>query len=295
MKKSAFILSILMVCATLGMSQSYTFKVLASKGVTQVDNGSGWAVLKTGTKLNKNSKVKVSSGSYVGLMHSSGKTMELKSAGTYSVENLSGKLNNSKSSFTSKYASFVMNKMDASESGQSYNTTGSVSRGIEDFKVLAPKHIKMFKNVPVKLAWQRAEIEGGFVVSIVDLFNETYWSTETDGKSIEIDLTNVKVVEGTNYLIRVTSKAKPELIEEKPVMLIDANKEKVIINELAKFSSEIDQESPLDQLTMASFFEEKGLTIYALSSLAKAQELAPEVEDFETLRIQYYYTKANEK
>ena len=94
MKKSAFILSILMVSAILGMSQGYTFKVLASKGVTQVDNGSGWTVLKTGTKLNKDSKVKIANGSYVGLMHSSGKTMELKSAGTYSVENLSGKLNN---------------------------------------------------------------------------------------------------------------------------------------------------------------------------------------------------------
>lgn len=291
-----------MVCATLGMSQSYTFKVLASKGVTQVDNGSGWAVLKTGTKLNKNSKVKVSSGSYVGLMHSSGKTMELKSAGTYSVENLSGKLNNSKSSFTSKYASFVMNKMDASEEGQSYNTTGSVSRGASDIfkpgekvKVLAPKHIKIFKNVPAQLAWESVSVEGGYVVSVVDLFNETYWSAETTNKSIEIDLSNVKVVEGTNYLIRVSSKADASIMEEKPVILIEASKEKIIINELASISAEIDQESPLDQLTMASFFEEKGLTIYALSSLSKAHELAPEVEDFETLRTQYYFTKADEK
>lgn len=293
MKKSALILSILTLCASLGFAQGYTFKVLASKGVTQVDNGSGWEVLKTGTKLDENSKVKVAQGSYVGLMHSSGKTMELKTAGTYSVENLSGKLNNSQSSFTSKYASFVMNKMTVDENGQSYNTTGSVSRGSEELLVYAPKHLKLFKTVPFSIAWEGENNE--YIVSVVTLFNETLWSKEVVGKSLEINLSNVKVVQGTNYLIRVALKEDEAKHEDKPFILIDENREKAIASELTKVATEIDQKSPLDQLTMASFYEEQGLTIYALSSLTKAVELVPEVEDFTLLRNHYFLVKKEEK
>ena len=295
MKKSALILSILTLCASLGFAQGYTFKVLASKGVTQVDNGSGWEVLKTGTKLNESSKVKIAQGSYVGLMHSSGKTMELKTPGTYSVENLSGKLNNSQSSFTSKYASFVMNKMTVDENGQSYNTTGSVSRGSEDPLIYAPKHLKLFKSVPFKIAWEGEKETNNYIVSIVTLFNETLWKKEVTGKSLDIDLSNVKVVQGTNYLIRIALKSDEAKHEDKPFILIDENREKAITSELTKVATEIDQNSPLDQLTMASFFEEQGLTIYAMSSLTKAVELAPEVEDFNLLRVHYYLVKKEEK
>lgn len=291
MKKSALILSIFMICATLGMSQSYTFKVLASKGVTQVDNGSGWTALKTGTKLTKNSKVKVSNGSYVGLMHSSGKTMELKSEGTYSVSNLSGKLNNSKSSFTSKYASFVMNKMNAGEGGQSYSTTGSVSRG-KEIEVLAPeKDSKLLKSVPFKFAWN-GEDDKGYKVSVLTLFNEELWTETVKSNSVNLDFSGLKLEEGKHYLISVVPLSKPDDFKNTPFSLVDASKESAVREELTGISGEISEDSPMDQLTMASFYAEQGLRIYVLSSLSKACELAPEVEDFKTLRLQYFHTEA---
>ena len=284
-----------MVCASVVFAQDYTFKVLASKGVAQVDNGSGWTLLKSGSKLDKKSKVKISQGSYVGLMHTSGKTLELKTPGTYEVENLSGKLNNSQSSFTSKYASFVLNQSSGETAAQNYNVTGSVSRGTipEGVKILAPQYIKMYKNIPATIAWESNE-EAGFVVSVVTLFNETIVSLETDNKFIDLNLKELKLDKDT-YVLRVALKSDPNKVEEKALKIIDPSKESAVLDGVTKLSSELSEESPLDQLTYASYFEEQGLTTYALSSLSKAYNLAPDVEDFETLRTQYYFSKAMEK
>ncbi len=296
MKKKVSILSILIFCVSVVYAQDYTFKVLASKGVAQVDNGSGWELLKSGSKLTKKNKIKVSQGSYVGLMHTSGKTLELKSPGTYEVENLSGKLNNSQSSFTSKYASFVLNQPSAEEVAQNPNVTGSVSRGSE-IVVRAPKHIDMYKEIPAMITWDD-KLEGEtYVVTITSLFNKNILEVETKDKFYELDLSGLDL-EDEAYLFKVQLKSDGGTYGERALKVIDNTKKDdkgALVKEFSELKKEIDPTSPLDQLTLASYFEEKGLTIYALSSLSKATELAPEVEDFEILRNHYFYTNALNK
>lgn len=295
MKKKISILSILMFCASAIYAQDYMFKVLASKGIAQVDNGSGWVLLKSGSKLNKNNKIKVSQGSYVGLMHTSGKTLELKTPGTYEVENLSGKLNNTQSSFTSKYASFVLNQ-PSTEEAVNYNVTGSVSRGSE-IVVRAPKHIDMYKEIPAMITWDDKLENETYVVTITSLFNKNILEVETKDKFYELDLSKLDL-EDEAYLFKVQLKSDPSAFGERALKVIDNTKKDDkggVVKELTELSKEIDPASPLDQLTLASYFEEKGLTIYALSSLSKASNLAPEVEDFEILRNHYFYTNALKK
>lgn len=296
MKKKVSIVSILMFCVSVVYAQDYTFKVLASKGVAQVDNGSSWVLLKSGSKLNKKNKIKVSQGSYVGLMHTSGKTLELKTPGTYEVENLSGKLNNSQSSFTSKYASFVLNQPSAEEAAQNYNVTGSVSRGSE-IVVRAPKHIDMYKEIPALITWEDKLEDETYVVTITSLFNKNILEVETTDKYYELDLSELNL-EDEAYLFKVQLKSDPSAYGERALKVIDNSKKEdkgAVVKELDELKKEIDPTSPLDQLTLASYFEEKGLTIYALSSLSRASNLAPEVEDFEILRNHYFYNNALKK
>ena len=295
MKKSALILALLTFCVSAVFAQDYAFKVLASKGVAQVDNGSGWTVLKSGAKLNKKSKVKVAQGSYVGLMHNSGKTLELKKEGVYTVANLQAKLNTSQSSFTSKYSSFVMNKMTSGEGGQNYNVTGSVSRG-GNLVMLASSSVKMFKSLPAVIAW---EYKDGvtYKVTLKSLFDEELFATETKNKYVELDLSKLKVEEGKNYELKVvaTDANGNEDSSSKVLTVLSKEKEKTVSENISKFDAELDGASPMDQLTYVGYYNEHGFTTYALSHLSKAKNLAPEVEDFNALRLQYYYSKQEEK
>src|SRR5688572_21910418 len=78
--------------SSLVLGQDYSFKVLANKGSNEVKSGDTWSPLKTGATLKKGDELKLAENSYVGLVHSSGKPMELKLAGAHKVDELAAKV-----------------------------------------------------------------------------------------------------------------------------------------------------------------------------------------------------------
>src|SRR5689334_14157863 len=73
-------------------AQDYAFKVLANKGANEIKSGGAWVPLKTGASLKKDDEVKLADNAYLGLVHLSGKPMELKMAGNYKVSDLETKV-----------------------------------------------------------------------------------------------------------------------------------------------------------------------------------------------------------
>ncbi len=92
--------------------QSYVFKVLASKGTNQVKSSSesSWRPIKTGAGLISGDELKVPQDAYLGLVHTSGKTIELKTPNQVNVDELAASIK-IKSTVASKYVDFVLNKM----------------------------------------------------------------------------------------------------------------------------------------------------------------------------------------
>ena len=84
-------------------AQEMAFRVLASKGMNSVDAQN----LRIGSKINANQSIKVGAESYLGLAHKSGKTLEIKEAGTYKVSDLEARFDNASNGVTSKYIDFV--------------------------------------------------------------------------------------------------------------------------------------------------------------------------------------------
>jgi len=117
-------------------SQDYIFRVLANKGSNQVQTAGTFepTSLKTGAKLNSGDQIITASGSYIGLVHRTGKTMEIRTPGTYSISELQGRVNKGTSSVANRYMNFVMNKMNEGDGNvytnyrKNSNVTGAVSR-----------------------------------------------------------------------------------------------------------------------------------------------------------------------
>src|SRR6185503_19175493 len=84
MKKGRILLGVGFLLWTLGanaQAQDYAFKVLANKGANEYKSGDSWQSIKTGASLKAGDELKVSENSYIGLVHATGKPLELKQAG----------------------------------------------------------------------------------------------------------------------------------------------------------------------------------------------------------------------
>jgi len=274
------------ILSVFGQDTAYTFKVLASKGVVQGNDGNGWVLLKSGSKILLDSKIKLSSGSYVGLMHSSGKTLELKTDGTYVSSNLEEKLQGSKSSFSSKYASFVLNNMEKQDSKSNSNVTGSVSRGLGDVKLILPGKFKVLHSKPFEISWT-GEKSKLYKVEVLNLFDETFWMAEAFGTETVVDINFMLLSYFSDYIIRVTEKGNPKNSSQSTFSLISMEKEGPISIEMDQIESTMDVTSPLEFLKFAYFFDQNGLPIYAMSCLKRAEKISPDHGEITLMRQRY--------
>src|SRR5687767_4882806 len=122
-------------------AQDYAFKVLANKGTNEIKSGESWQPLKTGASLRSGDEVKLADNAYIGLVHASGKPMELKTAGNYKVSDLAAKVG-SGSSVLNKYTDFILSSNSAEAKKNRPSATGAVHRATESasIKLLLPEN-----------------------------------------------------------------------------------------------------------------------------------------------------------
>lgn len=296
-------LSLAVLIANPVLGQDYVFKVLANKGGNTVkiaDHQADWEPIRTGATLNTDDELHISENSYIGLVHASGKTVELKDQGNYYVRDLAAKLGNSRSSVASKYANFVINKMtsdeteDINRNHRKYLTvTGAVERSVLD----APITLRMPSSVEVLtekalIRWDKVEGVEDYIFTVKNMYDELILTKEVNEPYIWLELTKAPV--NTEELIIVSVRAKNnENIYSgnygiKRLTGVDADP---ILKELEQLSASLREESSLNKLILATFYEENNLLIDALINYEQAMQLSPDVEQF---NIAYQlFTKRN--
>lgn len=276
-------------------AQDYVFKVLANKGDNTVKLvGKEWAPLKTGQSLNLGDEVKLSEAAYLGLMHNSGKTLEVKSSGEHKINALANSLNSKNSSVASKYADFVMNQMsDDEDSGdyrKSMGATGAVDRALASgakIKVMAHSSTDII-NPEVLIRWsepkQVGEIEElTYSVTFSNLFDEAIKTVETNETAYKLNMNVAPFNELENKFVKVkvTVKGKELNSEEYAIIVKPKDESKEIMNTLSELKTEVKEENALDNLVMAAFYEDNNLLLDALTAYERAIEIAPEVEIYQ--------------
>jgi hypothetical protein len=291
MKTKAVGIFIMMLLISTSSFAQELFKVLASKGTNKAVSGGVESSLVIGKKLLKGDKLIVAEGGYVGLAHTSGKTIEIKKGGSYDVATLVNEVSNQNTSSSQKYVNFVSTQMTTGNtSGTNKNSTGSVERG-GLYKLYQGTRMEVFVSDKILVQWLPVEKAKGYYVSLVNMYDEEVYKTETTTNSITLDLSKLDVskLEDNSVKLIITAKNYPDLKTDDSYFLtfVTGDKQKKVAEELSSMQQVNSENTAINKIVLAGFYEENGLYLNAMEKYQEAIALEPEVEDYKTAYDQF--------
>lgn len=291
--KSILVALTFFLASSIAFAQDEMFKVLASKGGNKLQTAgtADWKAVFVGKKLAKGDKITIADNGYLGLAHKSGKTIELKKAGTYEVSKLAGEVASQNASTTTKYANYLAGEMsktggeDMAKNKYKYMAvTGSVERGTA-LDVYVPKTLNVSAlGNQVMVKWEKQDQTKTYIVNVTNLFGDEILKKETSDLFIFLDLDSKK---DKNYIVKIKSKEVPDL--EKDIRITYPSNDKVVeLNkQLAELKTQLGEENALNKIILASFYEDNKLYLEALQSYEAAVKMEPEVDDYKVALGQF--------
>lgn len=263
--------------------QPYTFKVLVSKGKTELKNVNTWETLKIGSSLKATDEIKVSENSYLALIHEKGTPLEVKDAGSHKVADLVKRLPN-KASALNKYTDFILSKSEDKKTR--LGATGAVERTTLKDMILAylpgSEKSDVFGD-KIYLEWNPGEVKAPYTVIFSNLMEEELGRYETTQPNFTIAINEGKFQNENQLLVRIVSKNTPGQGSKAYTIkrMKKADREK-ITTAYEQVKGSIDSGTALGQYLLAGFYEENLLLIDALTAYRQAATLAPDVETYKT-------------
>jgi len=229
---------------------------------------------------------------YLGLIHNSGKTVELIDAGTFEIDDIELNIDARKKGIGGKYTEFVMNTLDEEvEFGEKREI---VTRGGENtVHVIMPAASEVMNHLQI-ISWikvNEAEDEI-YLVSVKGIFDDVLLKEEVDGVQYLLDLDHPSLANDNMFVISVSLKGSKTKSKEYALDRISKDETEKYMTELDQFFTEENNLSSLDYMIMASFYEEKGLLVDASSSYQRALKQSPDIADFQEL-FQLFKTRHN--
>lgn len=278
--KTTLIITTFLLMSVVTFAQSYEFRVIGSKGSVLLDG----KILRVGTRINLNQVIEIGKGAYLGLAHRNSKTLELTKAGTFKVSDLKARLTATSGSLASKYARFVANELTSDDSRKTRFAqrvkTGSVSRGLDDIKFMLPAastYVDPASVVTMKWYYDEPVTPKGLIYDVVITKisaddPKVLFSTKTDKTEIQLDLSDPIYADISNINVEVSTIYKGELARRAyGLRKLKGSKLQLFNNEIKEFT---DTESPLGQIILARFYEDKKLFANAVHQYEKAIEVA---------------------
>jgi hypothetical protein len=136
-------------------------------------------------------------------------------------------------------------------------------------------------NKEALIRWEDVEGADRYVFTVKNMYDEVILTQELNQAHILLELTKAPFNTEELIIVNVQVKGNNKLYSGnygiKRLIGVDADP---ILKELEQLSASLKEESSLNKLILATFFEENNLLIDALMNYEKAIELSPEVEQF---------------
>jgi hypothetical protein len=296
MKRRLVFFGILLSLFSYTQAQEYAFKVLVNKGKNELKSGSSWQQLKVGASLKSADELKISENSYLGLVHVSGKALELKQSGNYKVDELAAKVNGG-SNVLNKYTDFILSS--AASPKNRLAATGAVDRGEDNIQVYLPKpELAVVYNNNVIIEWDTQDAPGPYVVTFKSMFDDELDRRQTSDNKVSINLSDATLANEDNIIVEVSSGSKKISNRYTLKRLSKADKERIKA-ELVKIAEPTAEPNAINKLVLAGFYEQNNLLIDAGTAYLEAIELAPDVpqykEDYVSFLTRHGMKKAPKK
>jgi len=285
-----FILIGLTTLARISQAQECTFQVLATDGTVKYKQAETWLPIEVGQALMASDLLKIEEQAYLGLVHRSGHTLELIQAGTYEVARLSEQLGSHKKEVSAKYAQLYVSSLTG---GTAKPVPSPVERSVaaDRLTVFLPNSVDVF-NDEVIVRWKSdSDIGGQYEVKLKNMFNEVLEVIEVSDTKTKLNFSSENIASERMIIVSVNSKEfKDQKSNDYGMKQLTPEEAAPIARELKELKLEItDEQSALDKLILASFYEQNSLLADALTSYEYAIGLAPDVEAFRTAYEQFIF------
>jgi hypothetical protein len=285
---------IILISSVCTYAQEYAFKVLVNKGKNELKSGSNWQQLKVGLSLKPADELKISENSYLGLVHVSGKALELKQSGNYKVMDLAAKVDGG-SSVLNKYTEFILSSKTSTKNRLA--ATGAVDRGVDNIQVYLPKPEQaVVYNNDVIISWDAAAASGPYVVTFKSLFDDELEKIQTDENKINVNLNDPNFANEDNIIVEVSSVSNKNKISDRYTLkkLSKADKERIKAA-LSEIENPTSEPTALNKLLIAGFYEQNNLLIDAGSAYLEAIKIAPDVPQYQDAYNEFLVRNALKK
>lgn len=282
--RNSLLLSLGLIFSIGTFAQTEVFKVLASRGKNTLADGSS---VFAGKKLLANDIIKISENSYLGLIHNSGRTLELKTPGSYKIADLSSQVVAKSASVTKKYSDYVVGELTKADGGDIHSNyqknmkvTGSVERAIStaSISVCLPKTSNIIENMNT-VVWYKNPKATSYTVELLNMFDDVMLSKETTDTTYSFDVNSIKLPKDNTIIVKVKANGGLESITYVLKNMVESKNPEVFADKNA-LNKEYTEESALSFLMKASFYAQNNLFVDAKKSFESAIRLEPEVQEY---------------
>lgn len=286
MKKYFLISIITFVCFGSLIAQNAVFSIILNKGDNTFGARADFNPVLIGSLLFENDVLNVMDNGYVALVHvATGSSLELNSAGAYSVIEMKQKVVDQSSTILAKYGKFLMDKLNPDDVGnQNLNVTGAVERGEEGLiKIFWPSVMNVYGDVAV-ITWQQAGEFDDYVVTIKNMFDEKLEESQVQGMSFTLELDKDNLKEEKLMIINVQVKGNDGVhSRDYGIKRLSIEARMTIDQEFESLKMDAQEENVLNKVMLASFFEEHQLLVDAITYYNQAIALSPDLEGIQKL------------
>jgi len=291
--KSILFALTLFLASSFAFAQDEMFKVLASKGSNKLQSSgtAEWKPVFVGKRLTKGDKITIGENGYLGLAHKSGKTIELKKAGTYEVSKLAGEVASQNASTNTKYVNYLAGEMgktggeDMAKNRYKYmSVTGSVERGsVVPVLIPASKKSEALGNTQT-IVWESLGAGTVYVVELTNLFGDSVMTKETKDTFAILNMDSKK---DKNYVVKLGVKGDSKLDVSINIVYPSNDKSVELNKQLTELKSQLGEETALNKIILASFYEDNKLYLEAIQNYRAAIKMQPDVDDYKVAYGQF--------
>jgi hypothetical protein len=261
--------------------QNYSFRVFATSGVAEIKASDSWKPLKSGASLFDADEIRVNENAYVGLVHVSGRSKEIRKGGTYKVKALASTIT-VQPSVLNKYVDFILSKNSDDAKKNRLVAVGSVTRSSfsHDILVYLPEnqYADILNNKAIVNWESKSDAPGPFVVTVLNMISEELLVIETTNPSVSLDFNRPELKNDSYFLVQVVNKNNRSLSSDQYLIKkLPKSEQKKFSDERESVTRVMTEESALNNIIIAGYYETNHLLIDAIVAYEEAMLLAPGV------------------